>query len=239
MSENPSPETDRSRRCKTLLRRRADSSRLSESAAPGLPSESWAASLRSAGLRSDRSFQKCLDLIRRDRCEMELQAARADRLQQRIGRRREQNQSRGFGRLFENLEEEVGVRPTHRIGAVEDEDTAAALRLEIGSALDGAQLPDANHGPRHRSAQAYRIGNDHPNVRMRFEDQRSALDGRCIRAFAALGEACLESAALGRRAAPSAGRSRIRRRNRREGAGNWRPAQTSGRACIFRCRAGR
>ena len=62
------------------------------------------------------------------------------------------------------------------------------LRLEICGALHGAQLPHANHRPRHGSAQPHRIGNDQPNVGMRLKNQRRALDRRGVGAFAALGE---------------------------------------------------
>ncbi len=123
---------------------------------------------------------------------MKLQAARADSWQQRIGRGRQKNQRGRFGWLLEYLEQQVGIGPAHGVGAIEDEDAAAALRLEIRRALHGTQLPHAQQGPRDRRAQAHWIGNHQPHVGMRLQDQRHAFDRGGVRAFAAFGEPGLD-----------------------------------------------
>ncbi len=123
---------------------------------------------------------------------MELQAARADGRQQRIRSGREKDQGGGVRRLFQDFQEDVGVSPAHGVRAVENKDAAAALRLEVGGALHGAQLAHANHGTRDRSAQAHGVGNDEPNIGIGFDEQGHALDHGCVGAFAAFGEAQLD-----------------------------------------------
>ena len=69
-----------------------------------------------------------------------MQAARADGLQHRIGRGRQQNQRRAFRRLFQNFQEQVGVVPAHGVRVVQDKNAPAPLRFEIRGTLHGAQL---------------------------------------------------------------------------------------------------
>jgi hypothetical protein len=64
--------------------------------------------------------------------------------------------------------------------------------LKIGGALDGAKLAYAEHRPGYGSLQPNRIGNEGPDVGMRLQNQRNALDGSCVGAFAALGQALLD-----------------------------------------------
>ena len=111
---------------------------------------------------------------------MELQAARADGLQHRIGRRSEQNQRRAVRWFFQDFQEQVGVVPAHGVRVVQNEDAPAALRLEVRSALHRAQLTHTNHRARDGREAAHRIGDEQPHVRMRFDDQRHALDHRRI-----------------------------------------------------------
>src|ERR1700733_6721390 len=67
-----------------------------------------------------------------------------------------------------------------------------AGRLEMCAGLDGAELTNANHGARDRRVQADWVGHKRPNVRMSFDDQWNAFDGRSIGALAALAEARFE-----------------------------------------------
>ena len=188
-SEDFPPCTAVATSLRMLRRSRVDSSRFMFSAAPGLPQASCAASLRSAGFLSRARFQEFVDLLFGHRRQMELQAPRTDRLQQGIGRWRQQNQRRRFRRLFQDFQEQVGVIPAHGVRAIDNEDSPPSLRLEISRALHRAQLPHANHRPRHRTQSPHRIGNQQPHIRMRFDDQRHPFHGCRVRAFAALGQA--------------------------------------------------
>ena len=58
--------------------------------------------------------------------------------------------------------------------------------------MDGAQLADADHRASDRRSQANGIGDDGPDVGIRLQNQRSALDGGGVGAFAAFGEALLD-----------------------------------------------
>ena len=62
----------------------------------------------------------------------------------------------------------------------------------MGGTLDGAQLADAQHRARDGTLQADRIGHERPHVRVRLQDQRHALDSRCVGTLAALGETLFE-----------------------------------------------
>ena len=141
------------------------------------------------GFGAGAILQQRFDFFCGNRSEMKLQAAGADGGEHGIRRYGEENERGGFWRLFEDFQEEIGVGPAHRIGAIENEDAAAALWLEVSGALDGAQLADANHGPRDRREAANGIGNEQPNVWVSFEDERHALDGGGVRAFTTFGEA--------------------------------------------------
>ena len=167
------------------------------------------------GLAIGFLFQDFFDVGLRERREMKLQAARNDGGQQRVGRRRGQDERGGAGRLFENFQEDVGDVPAHGLRAIQDEDAAAAHGLEVGGALHGAKLADAQHGARDGAFQADGIGHQRPDVRMRLQDERHALDGGGVGAFAALGEALLDEAFADRRVARCAGRCRTRHRSRR------------------------
>ena len=123
---------------------------------------------------------------------MELKAAGANRRQDGIRPRSDKDQRGRVGRLFQDLEEYVGIVPAHGIGAIEDEDAAAALRAERRGPLDGAQLADADHRTSYRRSQANGIWNDGPDVGIRLQNQRLALDGRGVGAFATFGEALLD-----------------------------------------------
>src|SRR6267154_2519546 len=70
--------------------------------------------------------------------------------------------------------------------------STAAHRLEVGGTLNGAQLADTQHGARHRALQADRIRDEGPDVRVRLQNQRYALDGGGIGAFAAFDETLFE-----------------------------------------------
>ena len=132
--------------------------------------------------------QHLLDLLLRERTEKELQAARSNCGEQKIGIRSEQNQRGRFGRLFQDLEEDVGVIPAHCVRAVDNKNALFREGFEIRSALHRPQLADVQDGSSHRVFQPYRIGNNGPDVRVRFQQQRNALDGRRVRAFSALGK---------------------------------------------------
>ena len=80
----------------------------------------------------------------------------------------------------------------HGFGAVEDEDAAAAHGLKVGGPLDGAELPDAEHGAGYGRFEANGVGDDGPDVGMRLENERDAFDGGGVGAFAAFGEALLD-----------------------------------------------
>jgi hypothetical protein len=126
---------------------------------------------------------------------MELQAARADGLQQRVGSGREQDERGRFGRLFEDLEEQVGVSPAHGVGAVEDKDAATAVWLEVSGALHGAQLADADHRdarPECAGARGRELCSQTSGMRL---DDAAAYARRHggVRAFAALGESQRQS----------------------------------------------
>jgi hypothetical protein len=82
--------------------------------------------------------------------------------------------------------------PAHRFRAVDQEHPAAALRLEIGGVLHGAQLPHVQHGTCDGVFQAHRVGNDCPHVRIRLQNKRHALDGRCVGPLASLRESLLD-----------------------------------------------
>jgi len=64
--------------------------------------------------------------------------------------------------------------------------------LEIGGALDGAQLADAQHRARDGTLQTDRIRDERPHVRVGLQDQRNALDGGGVGTFAALNETLFE-----------------------------------------------
>jgi hypothetical protein len=66
------------------------------------------------------------------------------------------------------------------------------LRLEVCSALDGTELADVQYGARDRIFRADRIRYDCPDVRVRLEQKRDALDRGGIRTFAAIGQALFD-----------------------------------------------
>ena len=87
----------------------------------------------------------------RQRREMKLQTARDDGGQKSIGRRRREDERGRLGRLFENLQENVGDVPAHGIRSIEDEDAAPAHGLKVRGALHGAQLAHTQHRPDNRT----------------------------------------------------------------------------------------
>src|SRR5260370_75404 len=123
---------------------------------------------------------------------MKLQATRDDGRQKRIRRGRGKDQRRRAGWLLEDFQKNVGDIPAHGLRAIEDEDAAAAHGLKVGGTLDGAQLAHPQHGARDGALQADRVGHERPHVRVRLEDQRHALDCRCVGTLAALGESLFE-----------------------------------------------
>src|SRR5882762_6173993 len=123
---------------------------------------------------------------------MELQATRDDGRQKRIRRGRGKDERRRAGRLFEDFQEDVGDIPAHGLRAIEDENAAAPHRLEIGGALDGAQLAYAQHGARYRTLETYRVGNERPDIRVGLQDERYALDSGSVRTLSAFDESLLE-----------------------------------------------
>ena len=84
--------------------------------------------------------------------------------------RRDHDQCRSLRRLFENLQEDSRVGPAHCIRTIENENAAAALRAEVRSLLNGAQLTYSNHRPGHRSQAAHRIRDDGPDIRIRLQN---------------------------------------------------------------------
>jgi hypothetical protein len=58
--------------------------------------------------------------------------------------------------------------------------------------LNGSELPNVQHGTRHRIFQSHRVRNDRPHVRVRFEQERYALDRRGVGPFATLRESLLD-----------------------------------------------
>ena len=105
---------------------------------------------------------------------------------------RREDEGRRARRLLENFQENVGDIPAHGFCAIENENAAATHGLKVSGALDGAQLADAQHGTRDGALQADGIGHKRPNVGMRLQDQRYALDRRGVRAFAAFHQALLD-----------------------------------------------
>lgn len=137
-------------------------------------------------------FENAFDFGCGERSEIELEAARDNGGKEGVRRRSGEDQRGGGGRLFEDFEEDVGDIPAHGFRAVENENAATAHRMEISGALHGAKLADAEDGTHDGRLQANGIGDEGPNVGMRLENERNALDGGGVGAFAALGEALLE-----------------------------------------------
>ena len=70
--------------------------------------------------------------------------------------------------------------------ADQNKNAPATHGLKISGALHGPKLPDAKHGTGHGIFQAHRIGHQRPDVGMRLQNQRYALDRRGVRALPAL-----------------------------------------------------
>src|SRR5258708_17085187 len=94
--------------------------------------------------------------------------------------------------MLENFNEYIGEIPAHSVRAIEDENAAATYGLKVGGTLNGAQLADTQHGAGHRALQANGIGDDGPDVRVRLQNQRNALDGSGVGTFATFDETLLE-----------------------------------------------
>src|SRR6267378_8032636 len=137
-------------------------------------------------------LQNFLDGGWRQRRKMKLQAPGYDGGQESVGRRSREDERGRARRLLENFQENVGDIPAHGFRAIENKNAAPAHRLKVGGALDGAQLADAQHRTCDGALQADGIGRKRPNVRVRLQDQRYALDGGGVRAFAAFHEALLD-----------------------------------------------
>ena len=137
-------------------------------------------------------FENVLHFGLRERRKLKLHAARHDSGKKSIRRRCGEDERRGARRFFENFQENVSDVPAHGFRPIENEDAAAAHRLKIGGALNGAQLADAKHRARDGSLEADGIGNESPDVGMRLENQRNALDSGRVGAFAALDKTLLE-----------------------------------------------
>lgn len=133
-------------------------------------------------------FKNIFDVGLRERGEIELKTTRDDGGEKRVRRRRRENESGTARRLFENLEKDVGDVPAHGFCAVEYENAAAAHRLEVSGALDRPKLADAEHGTGDGILQANGVGNECPDIGMRLENERDALDSGGIGALAALRE---------------------------------------------------
>ena len=118
-----------------------------------------------------------LDQTQFERGEEELQAARANRRQQKIGIRHQEDQCSRLGRFLQDFQENIGKIPAHGVRAVDQKHAAASLRLEIRGALHGAKLPHVQHRARYGIFQPHRIGNDGPHVWICFQKKRNALDG--------------------------------------------------------------
>ena len=117
----------------------------------------------------------------------------------------------GSSRIFKK---DVGDVPVHGFGAIQNKDAATSHGLEVGGALDGAELADAQHRARDGTLQANGVGDEGPDVGVRLQDQGDAFDGGGVGAFAALGEALFDELLRIGEQARCACRFRIRRRSR-------------------------
>src|SRR5262249_18958327 len=72
------------------------------------------------------------------------------------------------------------------------ETLAPAHGLKGQGAVNGTNLTDAQHGARDRRLKAHRVGYQSPDVGVRLQDQRRALDGGGVGAFAAFTDSLLD-----------------------------------------------